>query len=60
MGGGLADHEPAVAATGGSELRDASKDASKVERKPLTPRELGAAVMLWGYFADIVCGRSDK
>merc|ERR1711966_197212 len=29
MGDGLADREPAVAATGGSELRDASKDESE-------------------------------
>ena len=36
MGGGLAEHEPAVAATGGSEFRDASKDASKDESEPLT------------------------
>ena len=36
MGDGLADREPAVAATGGSELRDASKDASKDESEPLT------------------------
>ena len=44
MGDGPADHEPAVAATGGSEPRD----ASKVERVPLTPREFKekcAAVM---------------
>ena len=39
MGGGPADHEPALAATGGSELRDASKDASKDERAPLTPSQ---------------------
>jgi len=36
MGGGLAEHDPAVAATGGSESRDASKDASKDESEPLT------------------------
>ena len=36
MGDGLADREPAVAATGGSEFRDASKDASKDESKTLT------------------------
>ena len=36
MGGGLAEHEPAVAATGGSEFRDASKDASKDESETLT------------------------
>ena len=36
MGDGLADREPAVAATGGSEFRDASKDASKDESEPLT------------------------
>merc|ERR1711966_570389 len=36
MGDGLADREPAVAATGGSDLRDASKDASKDESERLT------------------------
>ena len=36
MGDGLADREPAVAATGGSEFRDASKDASKDESETLT------------------------
>jgi len=36
MGGGLAEHEPAVAATGGSEFRDASKDASKDESETLS------------------------
>ena len=36
MGDGLVDHELAVAATGGSEFRDASKDASEDESEPLT------------------------
>ena len=39
MGDGLADREPAVAATGGSELRDARKDASKDESETLTPSQ---------------------
>ena len=39
MGGGLAEHEPAVAATGGSEFRNASKDASKDESETLTPSQ---------------------
>jgi len=36
MGDGLADREPADAATGGSEFRDASKDASKDESETLS------------------------
>ena len=36
MGDGLVDHELAVAAIGGSEFRDASKDASEDESEPLT------------------------
>jgi hypothetical protein len=39
MGDGLADHEPAVAETGGSEFRNASKDASKDESETLTPSQ---------------------
>ena len=35
MGGGLADHDLAVAGTGGSEFSDASKDTSE----PLTPSQ---------------------
>ena len=36
MGDGFVDHELAVAAIGGSEFRDASKDARKDESEPLT------------------------